>query len=182
MTAMFAGSELRVLAGCVFTALLVVACISDLRTRRIPNVLSGLLAALGVAFSLAVVPGLEGLGRAGLGLLVGLGIWFPFWLFRWLGAGDVKLFAAAGAWLGPAATLDAAVIAALLGGLLAAGWLAANRGLKDGMLALWFTTIFRRNAVPTGAASDKRSRVPYGVPLAAGLLIAAWLPGPLLLR
>ena len=44
-----------------------------------------------------------------------------------LGAGDVKLFAAGAAWLGPAGVWPATTYAALAGGVLALGWVVLGR-------------------------------------------------------
>ena len=101
--------------GIVFSAILIVAAIGDLRTRRIPNRLVAVLALLGIAYSVARAPGIPGLFQAGGGLLAGLACWLPFYVMGWLGAGDVKLYAAAGAWLGPARAVEGALVGALFG-------------------------------------------------------------------
>ena len=45
--------------------------------------------------------GLPGLGLSLGGWLVGCALFLPWFLLRGMGAGDVKLLAALGAWLGP---------------------------------------------------------------------------------
>jgi len=55
----------------------------------------------GIIVTVATAPRISvGLLASLGGLVVGLLIWLPSWLFKLLGAGDVKMFAAAGAWLG----------------------------------------------------------------------------------
>src|ERR1044071_4415808 len=118
-TGVFSGSLFRLFAGGVFSVLLVIACVTDVRWRRIPNALVVTLALTGFAYSVWQDAWLAGLGRSLAGLSLGFAIWIAFFIVGAIGAGDVKLFAAAGAWLGPAATWRAALVAAALGGVLA---------------------------------------------------------------
>lgn len=98
----------------------------DLRTRRVPNLLTFGLAAAGLAAAAAGLGPLD-LAAAFIGLLVGACLMLPGHLFGATGAGDVKLLAAAGACLGPSLTLTAFVATAVAGGLLALG-VAVSRG------------------------------------------------------
>jgi prepilin peptidase CpaA len=77
------------------------ACVTDLRTRRIPNVLTFGAALAGLLYQF-VSGGIDGLGHAALGWLVGAVIFILPFALGGLGGGDVKLLAALGAWLGPA--------------------------------------------------------------------------------
>ena len=90
----------------------------DLRTRRVPNVLTVSLAVAGVLLAVA------GVGRVGpvaslLGLGVGFALMLPGHLIGGIGAGVVKLFAAVGTLLGPTGVLSAFLYTAIAGGLLA---------------------------------------------------------------
>ena len=177
-------SPFREVAGALFTLLLLVACVSDVRSRRIPNALVLLLAFSGLAFSLVANPILPVAGRAFGGAAVGLVIWLPFWMMGKLGAGDVKLFAAAGAWLGPSGAVAGALAAALCGGVLTVAWLVREQGavrtLRGIMLRL---VLLRGNAAqavvrgPDLLVVPATRHVPYGLALAAGALLVAWLPG-----
>jgi prepilin peptidase CpaA len=98
-------------------------------------------------------------------------------LLRVVGAGDVKLAAAIGVWLGPAGVLEASVLAALAGGVIAVGVL-ARRGRLGRLalsLALWVGAL-RHGHVTKPLASDTTDVLPYGVALAAGALLVGWLP------
>lgn len=136
--------------------LMVPAAICDLRHRRIPNFLT-----LGGFIAGLVLHGwLAGWGGAGFALLSGLSLlasMFGLFAVGWLGAGDVKLLAAAGAIGGNLSTaLNIVLATALVGGLL-------------GLIML-----LRRRA-PADSAGDKPGRahsVPYAVAIAIGTLLA----------
>ena len=102
-------------AAAAFTLLLVGACVSDLRRRRIPNHIVAALVIGGIGYALATMAPLAALQHALGGSAVGLALWLPWWLVRVLGAGDVKLAAASGAWLGAAGMVEASLLAALVG-------------------------------------------------------------------
>ena len=119
-----------------FALLLAASCVSDWRSRRIPNVLTvaGLFGAL--AFH-GLAPGGAGLFDpylpGGLGLkasLLGAGVALVLLLLPysrgWMGAGDTKLMAAVGGFVGLAA-----LPAVLLGVMLSAGVLALIYALLD---------------------------------------------------
>lgn len=155
-------------AGATFTILLLAAAAEDVRGRRISNRLVVVIAGAGLAYLLFRVPVPQALQHWTLGLLVGLACWLPFYALGWLGAGDVKLFAAAGAWLGPMRAAEAAVLAAVAGGVLGMAWIAARRDTR-----VTAGTLKSGN----DSAPDARHTLPYGIALAAGALVAAWLPG-----
>jgi prepilin peptidase CpaA len=95
-----------------------VAAVIDLRTRRVPNWLTGVMAAGGVATAAAGI-GYVGVIASLSGLALGAALMLPGHVLGGTGAGDVKLLAAAGAVIGPAATLKAFVITVLAGGVMA---------------------------------------------------------------
>ena len=95
-----------------------IAAAIDLRTRRVPNPLTLLLAAAGVGFAVFGVGGLT-IGASLLGLALGLMLMLPGHLLGATGAGDVKLFAALGALVGPAHIATAFVYTAIAGGVIA---------------------------------------------------------------
>ncbi len=175
---MFAGSAAGYAGGAVFLALLGAACASDLRTRRIPNRIVLVLLVAGFAFGQLIEPGLAGLGRAAGGALVGLAIWFPFWLLRMLGAGDVKLFAAGASWLGAKVAVEAALLTGLTGGVIALLFMLAGQGFSFTALRLSHA-VFQPGTLRDAPVARGRT-LPYGVAVAAGLLLAAVFPGLLL--
>lgn len=96
----------------------------DLRQRRIPNllVLAGALA--GGVIQLTVA-GLAGLQDALLGLLLGFGLLLPGYILGTTGAGDVKLMAAIGTFLGPYNVFLAVLASIIVGSLVALGYAAS---------------------------------------------------------
>ena len=176
---MFTGSNVHLAGGAVFTMLLVAGCVTDLRTRKIPNELVLAILATGWLFAFASPDVWRAFGLSLAGTAVGFGIWIGFYLLGVIGAGDVKFFAAAGAWLGPGATWRAALIAAVAGGILAVVFLLSERRLGEAL---------RRVAMAASSGSlatspeqtivhgVKHRPLPYGVALAIGALVTAWVP------
>jgi prepilin peptidase CpaA len=153
---------------------LAIACWTDLRDRRIPNGLAALVAAVGVGgAALGWLPPL-GAREALLGLATGGALWLPFYALGMLGAGDVKLFAAAAAWLGPVGALQAAAFTALVGGVVAAGMLLASDGPR-----LAAARVARAFHDPRALHLDlvpRSARLPYALAIAVGVLAALWHP------
>ena len=160
-------------------ALLTLACICDLRTRRIPNVLTFAAAGGGLLFHL-LTGGWPALLGSAAGYLVGVLIFFPIFALRGMGAGDVKLMAAVGAWLGPGQVAVAALLTSIAGGLLAIVVAVGYGYLKTGLSNLWMLLMHWRlegvRPVPAltlhGATGP---RLAYAVPIAIGTMVTLWL-------
>ena len=178
---MFTGSSIQLAGGVVFTLLLVVGCVTDLRTRKIPNELVLAILVTGWLFALAVSQdAMRALVMSLAGTAVGFGIWILFYVVGVIGAGDVKFFAAAGAWLGPGATWRAALVAAVAGGVLAIVVLIMEKRLGAVLRRITLAASSRTLvSVPEQAIAPGESRrpLPYGVALAIGALAVAWVPG-----
>src|SRR5262245_38597266 len=90
------------------------AAFCDLGNRRIPNLLT-----FGSAFAAATyhfsVNGFSGVFDSLLGWACGTVLYFPMFALGGMGAGDVKLLAALGAWLGPGLAVWIALFSALAG-------------------------------------------------------------------
>jgi len=160
-------------------AIVAIACVTDLRTRRIPNSLT--LGGAGLALAYAVFAG----GTSGLlgslaGWATGLAIFLPVFVLGGLGAGDVKLMACLGAWLGMSLALWTAAYAALAGGVaaivvaLATGYM---RAAVDNLYLLLshFRVVGVRPHPELTLERGKGPRLPYALPIAAGAVAAMWL-------
>jgi prepilin peptidase CpaA len=117
---------------------------------------------------------------AGLGL--GLGIMLPMYVLRALGAGDVKLMAMVGAFLGPNATIGAILTTFIVGGVLTLLVVLRNRtwGLLVENLRMTFMSAVIKATVlhempKVDAAPVTAGKLPYGVAIALGTFIYAVL-------
>jgi prepilin peptidase CpaA len=156
-----------------------IACVCDLRTRRIPNLLTFGGAAFAVVYSL-VVSGTAGLVTSVGGWITGLALFLPMFALGGMGAGDVKLAACLGAWLGPLATLFVALYAALAGGVMAVGLALATGYFRQAMRNVWLLLAHWRvvglRPLPELTLEGSRGpRLPFAVPIAIGAVAAIWL-------
>jgi prepilin peptidase CpaA len=169
------------IAGAIFSALLIAIAASDLRSRRIPNRLVLMVTAGGIAFSMSSLPPVYGLGFAVGGLVAGFLLWLPFHALRWIGAGDLKLAAACGAWLGFHGVVRASLVTAIVGGALALCALLWQRRADHiaADMILLVNTIRRKpmgiRVRPDVSAVPSAQLMPYGVALVIGALAVAWL-------
>ncbi len=168
----------------VFMACLVGGVYSDVTARRVGNGLVAGILVLGlIAAFIGQVSLAASLLSAVLGALLGLALWLPFWLAGLLGAGDVKFFAAGSAWLGPALTWRAAIVAALLGGVLSLVVIARRSGLRGATEMVAVQTAQARSIIANAdiAGSDAASRTfPYALPMALAIALAALVPSRVL--
>jgi prepilin peptidase CpaA len=170
---LFVGSPLRYAAAVALLAMLLAACVWDVRVRKIPNRLTACIAVAGILFTMWQHPNWMGLGIAFGGFAVGMLVWFPSYAFGLLGAGDVKLAAAAGMWLGPMRTFEAAIIAGIIGGALALVWMLRFRGVRGTATSLWVASVLPRTLVQPRVGPATRQHVPYSVALSIGVAVAA---------
>jgi prepilin peptidase CpaA len=112
------------------TAVVLVATITDLRSRRIPNWLVLPFLCSGVAVS-GIAHGRSGLGQSLLGVLTATLVMGIFCYLGGMGMGDLKLCAAVGAWVGPMQLVVALVITGVVGGVMALGWAVAGGCLSQ---------------------------------------------------
>jgi prepilin peptidase CpaA len=112
---------------------------------------------------------------------VGAAIFFPLFALRGLGAGDVKLVAALGAWIGPGQTLWLAAFSGIAGGVVALGVAIAAGYTKQafvnvwGLLGYWKVMGLKPHPGMNLDATTGTPKVPYALPIAAGLVLTLWL-------
>jgi prepilin peptidase CpaA len=172
----------------VFLVLLVVpAAIFDFRQRRVPNwlALAGLLLGIALNTFLYETTGLwmslKGLGLAFL-------IYFPLYLLRGMGAGDVKLMAAVGAIAGWGNWLGIMFLTALFGGVAAIVMVVAKKRFRNTFENIGLILLsVRHGHAPfesnpqLDVGSSQSVRLPHAVVIAFGTLgfllgAAIWAP------
>ncbi|WP_434718326.1 prepilin peptidase [Paraburkholderia sp. A1BS-2L] len=170
--------------GLCLLALVAIAAGTDLRTRRIPNwlILSALALAIAVQGHLHGASG--GSSRWVLGMLTGGGLFFPLYLLRGMGAGDVKLMAAVGAFVEPGVALQIAVFTCVIGGVWALAAIVMRGTLKsagENVLEIVLSSVGPSGGdvnVGKSARAASVGSLPYGVAIALGtlgvMMLNAW--------
>lgn len=154
-------------------ALLLIAAVIDWRTMRIPNWLTVSGMVYGLVFNATHSTSVTaGLVTAGLGLAVGLVLLLPLYAIRVMGAGDVKLMAMVGAFLGAGPTLKALLFILVIGGCAAFAFalshqatarFATNMRNLVYSMAIRGAPLWRPEVVGVSVG-----RMPYGVSIALG--------------
>jgi prepilin peptidase CpaA len=160
----------------VLFILLVLASVSDYRTYQIPNLLtvSGMVFGLiyNTAVPLSINPGFFwALG----GLFVGFLIMLPLYVLRVMGAGDVKLMAMVGAFLGVTDTLHAVIFSFIVGGMAALAFALFNKALvrmlgnvKNAAQMMMMSAIGGFRPDIQIEASKSVGKLPYGICISIG--------------
>lgn len=157
--------------------LLLTAAVTDLRTRRIPNWLNGLVAVTGfvqcLSWEQSLAPGWLSLAGFGVGILLNL----PLWLLGLRGGGDLKLFAGVGAWLGPVNVVAVFIVATIMAMVVAVLQALLQRRLRQVAVSAATSTVglMHGGSVPDEDSSSAeqdyaRRHVPYAVPVLVSVL------------
>jgi prepilin peptidase CpaA len=162
------------LGGVCFVGLLLLASISDVRSRRITNRLVLVIATTGIVFSAIALPLPSALARACIASTLGFVLWISFYALGMLGAGDVKFFAAAGCWLAPQQVWTAFVLTALFGAVLALGGMARSYGVHMTVMRLLTSVWSPKSITRARLTAPGLNTLPYGVAMALGLAIVGW--------
>ena len=154
------------------------ACLYDVSSSRIPNALTFTTAVLAILFH-SFAPSGSGWSSVFLGLFVGLAVFFPLFALGAMGAGDVKLMAAVGSWIGAASILYVALYASVAGGVLALIVALRRRYLRQAlsnvrMLATYWWVEGIKPLPALTLESSQSLRLPYAVAIAAGLAVTLW--------
>jgi prepilin peptidase CpaA len=148
------------------------AAIVDAASRRIPNVVCATTAATGVIFAATGISGIS-LASSLLGLTLGLVLMLPGYAFGSTGAGDVKLFAAAGSLLGSGGIVAAFLLVAIAGGVLAIGFACWRGRLARTVKQTAWLCGHPSEARAAIESPQEHNRFPYGPAIAVGCVLAA---------
>jgi prepilin peptidase CpaA len=158
----------------VVCILLIWAAYIDGKQLRVPNWLTFPMVLSGLVYS-AWVGGWAGLGDGLVGMCVGLATLLPLYAVGGMGAGDVKLMAGIGAWLGAAATWNAFVVSVIVGAIMAVCMVAWRKSWKKhcgnfSQIVLEFMTVKSPGELSRIAAERKPQMLllPYGIPICVG--------------
>jgi len=138
----------------------------DVASFTIPNFLQVALLAGFAVLAVALHLGASAIGLHLLAGLIGLLLGLVLFALGYVGGGDAKLFAVVLLWLGLKDLMPYTLVTTVLGGVLTLGLLALRRLPLPAILARqsWILRLH-----------DSKAGVPYGVALAAGVLVV--LPG-----
>ena len=148
----------------VAVAATLVSAVTDVRGFRIHNSVTLPLLASGVIFHV-VTSGAAGLITAGGAVFIGFALLLPLYASGGMGAGDVKLIAGLGAWLGTTAVLELLIVSCLLTLAYSAMLLLIRRHKT---VELQTETIDRVEGV-TARVDRRRRLVPFGLMVALSL-------------
>lgn len=157
----------------------ILACVSDVRTRRIPNRLTMSAASIALVFHVCS-SGWQGLLLSSSGLGIGLLMFLPLFALRAMGAGDVKLLAALGAWIGPELVAWTALYGIFAGGALALLVALNHRYLRRALANIWSLLVYWAltgiKPMPALTLADAPGpRLAYAVPISIGAMVTLWL-------
>lgn len=113
--------------GVAYASMLAAAAWFDVATQRIPNQV--VLYGTAMALLLAAAAGAAAFGNAVFGLLVGFAVLLPMYIAGAMGAGDVKLLAGVGAFVGFPHVLGVALASFVIAGAMALLWAVRHRRL-----------------------------------------------------
>ncbi|HXB63172.1 MAG TPA: A24 family peptidase [Acidobacteriaceae bacterium] len=155
--------------------------ITDVRSRRVPNWLTGPSILIGLALHFAF-GGWHGMFVAAAAGLICGAIFLVFFIAGGMGAGDVKLITAIGCLVGMSNIVSVLALTAIAGGVMAVA-LAVSRGqLKQtlfnvGALASHHTTQGLKPHPELNVLNKNTLRLPYALAIAAGTIITFYLQG-----
>jgi len=160
----------------LLSLILIIAAVIDGWFLKVPNWLTAPLVIAGW-MSATYCHGFSGLGWSMAGTAVGLGVLLPAYAIGGMGAGDVKLMAGIGAWIGATATFYAFCVTAVVGGAIAVVMVLVRRRWRHHVLQFFqiadeIFTVRDAEKLSSIAAERKSSMMllPYGIPIALGTI------------
>ena len=151
----------------------------DVRSRRIPNKLTvpGMAVALLLHF---LSGGWRELGGSAMALLLCGAAFLVIYMAGGMGAGDVKLIAAEGSFLGLSAAVPLLAFTVVCGGLFAVVMMVRHGQVRQttGNVAVLVSHHVRKGITPhpeLNVSNERTLRLPYALAIAAGTLLTMLL-------
>lgn len=160
--------------------ILIIASWIDLKQHRIPNFLTFSALIVGISLQL-LLHGWEGLVFSLGGMAIGLLILIPFYIKGGMGAGDVKLMAAAGAFLGFKGALLAVGLTLFSGSVIGVFLLVVLGGVNAAMHRYYtslkhmlYTSNIKLSYIPPPPDEAAAVKFPYAAAICVGTIAAMW--------
>ena len=165
----------------VVAAVGLIAAIVDVRVFKVHNLLTIPLAISGIVFH-SMHAGVAGLGFSLSGMLIGFASLIVFYALGGVGAGDVKLMAGVGAWLGGWVTVNVVILAGLAAGLYSLILILSCGGMQHvvtnfsilvfrlRMMAIHFGQDERVETVVASTGNRHRRLVPFAAMVLIGIV------------
>jgi prepilin peptidase CpaA len=162
-----------------------IASVTDIWKFKVHNALTLPLLVSGLVYHTVFHPGCSdgwaGLSNSVLGMLFGFACLLIFFIMGGMGAGDVKLMAGVGAWLGMPLTLHVFIASSLAAGAYAVVLLTIGHNLREtwtNLQILWIrlAMVGRHlggdNRIESEVRrADRRRLIPFAAMMAIGLII-----------
>jgi len=158
-----------------------IAAVVDVRLFKVHNRLTVPLAVSGLVFH-SLQTGWGGFAFSLFGLVVGFASLIVFYAMGGIGAGDVKLMAGVGAWIGAWLTLDVLLIACIAAGVYSLILMISAGGVRHVMtnlsilvfrvrsMAVHFGAVERVEQVVTDVQHRHRRLVPFAAMVLTGIV------------
>jgi prepilin peptidase CpaA len=151
---------------------LVIATVWDIARRRIPNVVTGAVALLGVAAQLVDRGGwsaASGLAAA----VISVALLYRPWTAGGIGGGDVKMAAAVAIWVGLGGMIRYALAVAAAGGVVAlVMYFSSRKSIRQDVKTNLTLAALQQTLPTVEVRAAGRKSVPYGLAIAAGAAFA----------
>jgi prepilin peptidase CpaA len=164
----------------ILLTVLAAAAVTDLKSFKIPNWLT-MSAMMAGVFGHAFLDGFVGVLFSLKGLGLGLALFLFLYVMGGMGAGDVKLLAAVGSFIGPEGVLSAGIMAMLLGGLYAIAMMISHWGVLGAlmqMVAIIKTCVLMPKRSRTLASLKTEPQLRYALVIGLGTVVSQWLEVP----
>lgn len=156
------------------SVILIIAAWIDGKELRVPNWITFPMVLSGLVYC-TVTEGWSGMGAGLVGMSVGLLTLLPLYAVGGMGAGDVKLMAGIGAWLGWEITFYAFCVSTIVGAIMAVCMVLYRKSFQKHydnflMIALEWMQVRDPRELSNIAAERKSSMLllPYGIPICIG--------------